>query len=57
MGQIKLGLEANTKLYLVGQYRFGLSGLVQNWVCWANTKLGLVGQYETGLVEPVWNET
>jgi len=29
-GQIKLGLEANTKLDLVGQYGFGLGRPVQN---------------------------
>ena len=57
MGQIKLGLEANMKLDLVGQYGFGLGGPVQNWVCWANTKLGLVGQYEIGLIGPVRNWT
>ena len=40
----------------MGQYRFGLSGLVrrlvgpiQNWAWWASTELGLLGQYEIGL--------
>jgi len=35
VGQIKLGLGANTKLDLVEQYGFGLGG---------KTKLGLVGR-------------
>jgi len=53
-GQIKLGLEANTKLDLVGQYEFGLGGPVQNWAWWARENW-LGGQYETGLGRPVQN--
>ena len=50
-GQIKLGLEANTKLDLVGQYEFGLGGPVQNWAWWARENW-LGGQYEIGLSGP-----
>ena len=58
MGQIRLGLEANTKLDLVEQYKFGLGGPnktrlggpVRNWAWWASTKLGLVASTKLGLV-------
>jgi len=35
VGQIKLGLAANTKLDLVEQYVFGLGGPIRNWAWWA----------------------
>jgi len=50
VGQIKLGLEANTNLGLVDQYGTGFVGPIRNWAWWASTELGLLGQTELDLV-------